>query len=42
MLQRINVMVPDEAKEKLKAYQRKHALPKQDDAVAAILKELKL
>jgi len=42
MAQRINVMVSDDAKEKLKAYQRKHALSRQDDAMTKLLEELEI
>ena len=42
MAQRINVMVSDDAKEKLKAYQRKHALSRQDDALTKLLEALEI
>jgi len=41
-MQRINVTVSDEAKDNLLAYQRKHAMKKQDDAVDSILLELEI
>jgi hypothetical protein len=41
-MQRINVIVTDAAKEKLLAYQRKHAYKKQDDAMTAILETMEL
>ena len=36
-MQRINVTVSDEAKDNLLAYQRRHAIRRQDDAVDRIL-----
>jgi hypothetical protein len=39
-MQRINVTVSDDAKEKLLAFQRKRAIKRQDDAMTAILEEL--